>query len=145
MFKSIIWANDGSGPAATALPLIKEFGREGGATVTIVHVPEVAHGSGAVFVPHRAEERDVRTHLEELATQLSGEGINASLQVKGDVGTSPAHEVAEVARSAGADLIVVGTRGHNPISGLLVGSVTNRLLHIAPCPVLVVPPTAPES
>ena len=145
MFKTIVWANDGSVHAGTALPLIKELAKEGGATVTIVHVPEVAHGSGAVFVPHRAEERDVRTHLEELATQLSGEGINASLQVKGDVGTSPAHEVAEVARSAGADLIVVGTRGHNPISGLLVGSVTNRLLHIAPCPVLVVPPTAPES
>jgi nucleotide-binding universal stress UspA family protein len=38
-----------------------------------------------------------------------------------------------------SDAIVVGTRGHTPIAGLLVGSVTQRLLHIAPCPVIVVP------
>jgi nucleotide-binding universal stress UspA family protein len=38
-----------------------------------------------------------------------------------------------------SDAIVVGTRGHTPIAGLLVGSVTQRLLHIAPCPLIAVP------
>ena len=52
----------------------------------------------------------------------------------------PAHAIEEVAAEADADLIVAGTRGHSPVAGLLLGSVTQRLLHIARRPVLAVPP-----
>jgi nucleotide-binding universal stress UspA family protein len=143
MFKTIVWANDGSEPAEKALPLVKQLAKEGGATVTIVHVVERVEGIGAVGVPHRADEGEVQARLRDLASELSGEGIETSLEIKGDVGTRPAHAVADVARSSRADLIVMGTRGHSPIGGLLVGSVTHRLLHIAPCPVLVVPAHPP--
>ena len=51
----------------------------------------------------------------------------------------PAHALKEVADDVSADMIVVGTRGHNPISGLLLGSVTHRLLQISDCPVVAVP------
>ena len=43
------------------------------------------------------------------------------------------------ARELSADVIVVGTRGHGRRSGMLLGSVTQRLLHVAPCPVVAVP------
>jgi nucleotide-binding universal stress UspA family protein len=144
MFKTIVWANDGSEPAEKALPLVKELAKEGGATVTMVHVVERVEGIGAVGIPHRADESEVQAHLKKLADELSGEGIKASLEIKGDVGTRPAHAVVDVARTVGADLIVAGTRGHSAIGGLLVGSVTSRLLHLAPCPVLVVPANPPK-
>jgi nucleotide-binding universal stress UspA family protein len=41
-----------------------------------------------------------------------------------------------------ADLIIVGTRGHTALGGLMLGSVTQRLLHIGKCPVLAIPAVA---
>jgi nucleotide-binding universal stress UspA family protein len=51
----------------------------------------------------------------------------------------PAHAIAAIADETGADLIVAGRRGHSRIRGLLLGSVTQRLLQVAHQPVLVVP------
>jgi nucleotide-binding universal stress UspA family protein len=140
MFKSIVWASDGSGLAQKALPLVKELARAENASITIVHVVERVEGGGAVGLPRRADESQVQEKLRQDAAALEQEGFPITLEIRGDVGARPAHEIVTIARDAAADLIVVGSRGHTAIGGLLLGSVTNRLLHIAPCPVLVVPP-----
>jgi nucleotide-binding universal stress UspA family protein len=139
MFKAIVWSTDGSEHAQRALPYVKGLATEGGATITIVHVVERIEGGGAVGLPRRANEPELQAQLETLAADLSEEGFRVSLIIRGDVGVRPAHEVVEVARDTGADLIVVGSRGLSTIGGLLLGSVAHRLLHIAPCPVLVMP------
>ena len=51
----------------------------------------------------------------------------------------PAPLIADAAAREGADVIVTGTRGHTALAGVIVGSVAQRLLHVAPCPVLVIP------
>jgi nucleotide-binding universal stress UspA family protein len=139
MYKAIVWSTDGSQSAERALPHVKELAKAEGATVTIVHVVERIEGAGGVGPPRRADESEVQAKLQQVAAGLSEEGFNVSLIVRGDVGARPAHEVVEAAREVDADLIVVGSRGLGAISGLLLGSVAHRLLHIAPCPVLVVP------
>jgi len=143
MFKSIVWATDGSEGAEKAFPLVHELAKEGGATVTIVHAVERVEGIGGIGQPRRVDEGELQHHLQQLADQLNAEGVHTSVKIRGDVGVRPAHEVVKAAEEEGADLIVAGSRGHTAIGGLLLGSVTHRLLHIAPCPVLVVPPHAP--
>ena len=51
---------------------------------------------------------------------------------------APAQEIAEYAKRAGIDLIVMGSHGHGFISGLLMGRVAEKVVRIAPCPVLTV-------
>ncbi len=143
MFTSIVWATDGSEYAQSALSLVTELAQAGdqNASITIAHVVETGHGAGAVFLPRRAEETEIVNQLKQSAGELERSGFSVSLKVVDEAGTRPAYEIADIARTANADLIVAGRRGLSPIGGLLLGSVTHRLLQIAPCPVLVVPST----
>lgn len=50
----------------------------------------------------------------------------------------PAAEIVNVARETGAEMIVVGSRGLGRMQGMLLGSVSDRIVHLAHCPVLVV-------
>jgi nucleotide-binding universal stress UspA family protein len=141
MFKSIVWATDGSPAADGALAYAKELAQAAGdgAQITIAHVAERGHSSGAVFLPRRQEELAIVERLKQLADELEGDGLKVNLKVKDEPELKPAREIAEIAGEVGADVIVVGTRGVSAAS-LVLGSVTYRLLHDAPCPVLVVPP-----
>ena len=51
---------------------------------------------------------------------------------------APAETLSNLAASSGVDLIVVGARGLNAAQRVLLGSVSDRLVHTAPCPVMVV-------
>jgi nucleotide-binding universal stress UspA family protein len=53
--------------------------------------------------------------------------------------------LAQFARDAGADLVVVGNRGYGPVAAVFLGSFTFRLLQVVPCPVLVVPTGQPRA
>lgn len=51
----------------------------------------------------------------------------------------PAQAICQIAKEEGIDTIVMGSRGKTDWEGLLIGSVTHKVLQLSPCPVLVVP------
>jgi nucleotide-binding universal stress UspA family protein len=137
MFKVIVWATDGSSQAERALRFAKELAQGNGARLVVVHVNEFAAGRSPG--PVDVDEDKVQAAIGKHVKDLKQEGLDAKLEMAEVMAGGAAHVIAEIAGKEGADLIVAGTRGHGPVSGLLLGSVTHRLLHIANCPVLVVP------
>jgi nucleotide-binding universal stress UspA family protein len=137
MFKTIVVALDGSEGSKRAGALAADLAKAVEAKLVIAHVAEHTIGKGGGDL--RADEEGLKREVQEHAEELSGSGIDVTVEVRDEMVGGPAHVIAEIAEQAGADLIVAGTRGHSPIGGLLLGSVTQRLLHIAECPVLAVP------
>ncbi|NEQ55624.1 MAG: universal stress protein, partial [Leptolyngbya sp. SIO3F4] len=73
--------------------------------------------------------------LDQQLSDIHKSGINASGCL---LSGSPGAKLCETAQSWNADLIIVGNRGFSGISELLIGSVSNYVLHHAPCSVLVI-------
>ena len=141
MFKKIIWATDGSAGADHALGYARDLARAYGAELVLVHGEEMSSGRSSIGFTRRVDEEDLEAKVKRQAAELAASGIAVSVKIM--EGHAPAATlIAEVAQDIGADAVVVGTRGHTPLTGLLLGSVTDRLLHILHCPVLVVPPPA---
>jgi nucleotide-binding universal stress UspA family protein len=137
LFKRIVLALDGSEGSKAAIPVAAELAQREQASLLIAHVEERIIGKGGG--PLHVDEEDMKAEIRKEAETLSEQGIDTSVQMADVMLGGPAHVIEEIANDAGADLIVMGTRGHSPVGGLLLGSVTQRLLHIARRPVLTVP------
>jgi nucleotide-binding universal stress UspA family protein len=139
VFSKIVLALDGSDPSDRAVPVAQELAKQSGGRIDVVHVREIVGGRGGVHTVN-VDEDSLEKKVEGQVADLSSAGITAELhRFTANVG-GPAHQIAHVAEELGADVIVVGTRGHSSFGGFLSGSVTQRLIHLAHCPILAVPP-----
>jgi nucleotide-binding universal stress UspA family protein len=137
MFKTIVWATDGSDSADKGLPFARSLLGDDSSLV-VVHCEEHVVGPRGGFTVY-ADEDEVQAKIKRQVEGLDEEGVQVTLQILSSAAGGAAHRIAEAAADAHADLIVVGTRGHTALGGLLLGSVTQRLLHIGVAPVLAIP------
>jgi nucleotide-binding universal stress UspA family protein len=137
MFKTIVLALDGSEGSRRAIPVAVELAKRDEARVVAVHVAD-----RRVTQPGAAGASPEAEAARADAEKLSAQGIDTEVKVSSTVAGGPAVQIADIANQEDADVIVIGTRGHGGFTGLLVGSVTQRLLHVAHRPVLAVPPVA---
>ena len=131
--RNIILGYDGSEAARRALDRVAELANGGSVTVVAaVHVMPQFGRAPSQIDPDEIDER--RRELHEAKAALEAKGIEAhAVEAHGD----PAEAIIEAAEK-GADLVVVGTRGANLASRVLLGSVSTKVVHEAPCDVLVV-------
>jgi nucleotide-binding universal stress UspA family protein len=88
------------------------------------------------------ESEDARNWLRDYVKQATSKGVPTEFDCK--IG-SPNLQICDLAKAWGADLIVLGRRGHKGLSEILLGSVSNYVLHHAPCSVLVVQGITPPN
>ncbi|WP_238012317.1 universal stress protein [Dactylosporangium sp. AC04546] len=130
---------DGSGPAGQALELGFQEAAERGCDVSVVRAVDASVGPPAIGAPpllyDAAEVR--RVLFEEAVAQVAAAAAGhpgVAWEFHGVTGDAIG---ALARRSRQARLVVVGNRGHGGFAGLLLGSVSLRLLHRADCPVLI--------
>ena len=140
MFRTIVWATDGSELSDGALPLVEELARTHGGRIVAVHADALLTGrfGGASLL---ADEDDVRVKLARQVQELREAGFEAELKIKASPMLAPAQILAEAAREVEADVIVVATHAYGVVGSMFFGSVARALVHDAPCPVLSIPPT----
>jgi nucleotide-binding universal stress UspA family protein len=139
MFKNILLAVDGSYNASQAAKLAGSLARELKADLWIVTAFDP--------VPPYLGEPNMQNAINarmEVAEAVLKETLKAIGTINGELKTEvlegPAAEaILKVAKTRQNDLIVMGARGLGILSGILLGSQSQKVLHHAPCPVLVVP------
>lgn len=140
---NVLVATDFSDTSASALNYGREFGRTFGATLHVLHVAENAvmwagpEATGIDFMQLQAElEAGARNALNRIVTKEDHELLRAVTAVR--TGNSPAFEIAAYAKAEGIDIILMGTHGRGMMGHLLMGNVAEKVVRIAPCPVLTV-------
>jgi nucleotide-binding universal stress UspA family protein len=143
VLSGIVVGVDGSEDGEKALGYATGLARREGARLILAHVEEYTIGKGGG--PIRADEDEFRADLARRAERLSAAGIETSVETASVMVGGPARAIVGIVDAVGADLIVVGSRGHSATLGVILGSVAQRLLHLADRPVLVIPADAPSA
>ena len=140
--KNILVATDFSEPSAVALAYGRDLARTHGAHLRLLHVVEdmaARYPTELGFTPPSVQAHIETTARRDLEAQLNDDDrrqLAAVAVVVTDV--SVADAICTYAKSQAIDLIVTGTHGRSAVKHFLMGSVAERVVRIAPCPVLTV-------
>ena len=134
--RTILHPTDFSKQAEFAFQLACSLARDYGAELYVVHVvtpPIVVYGEGVLPVAPENYQAELREKLNRLHATDSRVRVLHRL-VEGE----PVDEILRVAKETGCDLIVMGTHGRRGLGRVIMGSVAEKVVRTAPCPVVTV-------
>jgi universal stress protein A len=135
-FNTILVPTDFSQRSGAALQVARSLARNHGARLVVLHVvPNSAVEDGGIVIP--IDVAAYHTELEQLRVRLEGPDLKQPVETLLREGNA-AGEILDVAKSSGADLIVMASHGRTGVPRLLMGSVAEAVMRRAPCPVLTV-------
>jgi nucleotide-binding universal stress UspA family protein len=139
----VLVATDFSAASESALLYGREFARTFGAALHVLHVVEdsmtwVGPEAVSVDIVRLQAELEARADnaLKRIVNAEDREQLKAVTAVR--PGSAIAVEIATYARDNGIDLILMGTHGRGMMGHLFLGNVAEKVVRIAPCPVLTV-------
>jgi len=137
MFEHILVASDASASSRRAVVLAGEIAGCHASEVVVLHaVPRVVSPSGTCDLEEAGSAREI---VEGSVRELKDGGVSARGEIIRVLEGHLARGIVESAASMDADVIVMGARGRSDFGGLFLGGVTQRVLHLAERPVIVVP------
>lgn len=138
MYDKILVAVDQSPVAERVLAAARDLARLSGGEVRVLYLREreIMGGRGGVVDYETGD--DARATADQAVRALAQEGVKASGEARNTPFGHAAREIVGEARDFGAGVIVMGSRGHGDLAGLLLGSTAHKVIHLADRPVLVV-------
>ncbi|MDA8443203.1 MAG: universal stress protein [Peptococcaceae bacterium] len=142
MFKNILVPTDGSDYARRALTLALEIAQKFDAAIELLHVahvPQIYWGepyAAAFTVP--MQEMVEKGGEQILLDTLKDIAIGTTKIDKRQIVGYPSSVILDEINAKNIDLVVIGRHGHSGLAGAMLGSVSNRVVAHATCPVLVV-------
>ncbi|HZO80877.1 MAG TPA: universal stress protein [Candidatus Binataceae bacterium] len=137
-FRKILCPIDFTQHALGALAVARDLAQDNGATLHLLHVARVPSRDMDVPLPFGADprwERAARRKLERMAAERLQGMVAYQIHV---VSGTPDVDVLRMAKELDADLIVMATHGRKGLSHLVLGSVAERVVREASCPVLTI-------
>ncbi|WAL59100.1 universal stress protein [Thermocoleostomius sinensis] len=138
MFKTVLFPIDGSREAREAVDTVANVVKTYQSRLVIISVVETANATDATSAADRemASPEAIAKLLETAKAVFRDQGIEAEVIEREGI---PAFVICDVADEIDANLIVMGCRGLGLTEEGASDSVTNRVINLSPCPVLVVP------
>jgi nucleotide-binding universal stress UspA family protein len=138
MFKKILHANDGSDHASKALLYALDIAKQNKAELHMVSIEEIP--SMPEYIEEVREEKNTAARryraVVQRATAMAQEH-HVKLQTHILAG-HPVRDIIKLAAELNIDLLVIGATGHSAFYERMIGSRADRLIQLAPCPVLVI-------
>jgi nucleotide-binding universal stress UspA family protein len=133
--RHILVPTDFSAPSQQAMTYAFELAQKVGAKLSLLHVIEVPVYAIEVSLPLEDLEQDARRGLARLLPEAAAAHVDVTRLVAMGV---PYEQILEMATAEQVDLIVMATHGRTGLRRLAMGSVAERVVRMAPCPVLTI-------
>ena len=136
--KTIVVATDLHGQSEAALEYARKLAMNYGARIVLAHGADPLEYAAVEGLPGQIQKQlpeEARAALEKLAGDLLCEGIHSHTEIRQG---AVAQMLVDVACQYQAGLIVVGTKGMQGAGPVVVGAIAEKLVRLAPCPVLAV-------
>lgn len=147
MFRTILVGVDGSESALQAVALAAALSKAHDSALVLVHVVQVSAIADQALQMSATEhlKEDPKTIMEKLSQEVLDQARACAIQAgasEGRIATlttdgNQTRQLVQAAKDREADLIVLGSRGRGRLEGMLLGSVSQKVAALAPCPCLI--------